>query len=183
MTTRLISTTTEPVTVAEAKTRLRIDGTDDDVDIGIMIAAAREMCEQQTGRSIALATWELKLDAFPSWEIELLWPPIATVTHVKYIDTSGVLQTLDASAYTLDTHLEPGRVVPVYDTEWPTTRETENAVTVRYTAGYGASCPQALKQWILLQVGHWYRNREAATDRQMVVTPFGDGLLDRYRVF
>lgn len=183
MTTRLISTATEPVSVAEAKTRLRIDDSDDDTDLTMMIAAARAMCEQQIDRSVASSTWELKIDAFPDGEIRLLWPPIASVTSVTYIDLDGVTQTLSSSLYALDSHSEPGWLLPAIDTEWPDTLDTANAVTVRYTAGYGVSCPESLKQWILLQVGHWYRNREAATERQMMVTPFADGLLDRYRVY
>lgn len=183
MTTRLISTATEPVSVAEAKLRLRIDGADDDADLGMMIAAAREMCEQQTDRSVALSTWELKIDAFPAGEIRLLWPPIVSVDTVTYVDADGTMQTLDPSLYALDSHAEPGWLLPAAGTDWPATYDTANAVTVRYTAGYGADCPQALKQWILLQVGHWYRNREAATEKQMMVTPFADGLLDRYRVY
>lgn len=182
MTTKRISTTEEPIALVEAKLRLRIDSSDDDADLTIMLAAAREMCEQQTGRTIALSTWELRLDEFPD-TIMLLWPPVLTVSYLKYTDTAGTLQTLDPTAYTLDAHSEPGRLVPAYGASWPTARDTENAVIVRYTAGYGNDCPDALKNWMLLQVGHWYRNREAATDRQLTATPFADGLLDMYRVF
>lgn len=183
MTTRLISTATEPVSVAEAKLRLRIDGTDDDADLGMMISAARSMCEQQTGRAIALSTYELRIDAFPAGEIRLMWPPVASVESITYLDADGAEQTLPQAAYALDAHSEPGWILPAHGTDWPATIDAANAVTVTYTAGEGADCPAALKQWILLHVGHWYRNREAATDRQLMATPFSDGLLDRYRVW
>lgn len=190
MTTRLITQTDFPVTVAEAKLRLRIDDTgvpaDDaaqDADIQMMITAATELAENKTRRSIATNTWQLKLDAFPA-EIRLLYPPLVSVTSITYVDTAGVTQTLDASAYYVDSHSEPGWVVPATDTVWPDTMTTANAVTVNYTAGYGAAnCPAAIKQFILMHVGHMFRNREAVTDKAMTVMPYGERMLDRFTLF
>jgi uncharacterized phiE125 gp8 family phage protein len=183
MTTKLVSVETEPVTLTEAKLRLRIDGTDDDDDLTMLISAARSMCEQQIDGSVSACTWDLKIDKFPDGEIKLMWPPVAAITSVTYVDTNGDAQVMDSSAYSLDSHSEPAWLLPAVDTEWPETYDTANAVTVRYTAGYGTSCPQPLKLWILLHVGHWYRNRESATDKAMVATPYANSLLDRYRVW
>ena len=47
----------EPVTLAELKTFMRIDGSEDDALIESLIVAARELCESYTGR--ALITQEL----------------------------------------------------------------------------------------------------------------------------
>lgn len=183
MTTRVISTATEPVSVAEAKVRLRIDGDDEDDDLALMLSAARSMCEQRTGRAVAESVYELRIDAFPAGEIRLMWAPITAVESIAYIDADGAEQTLSPTLYALDGHSEPGWILAANGTDWPETYDAANAVTVRYTAGYGAECPAELKQWILLQVGHWYRNREAATERQLMVTPFADGLLDRWMVY
>lgn len=55
----------EPVSLAEAKQHLRVDGDDDDLLIGSLIAAARQAAETQTGRQLITARWKLVLDAFP----------------------------------------------------------------------------------------------------------------------
>ena len=181
MTNRLISQTNFPVTVDEAKVRLRIDGTADDVDLAMMIQAATQLATTMTRRSIATDTRQIKLDAFED-EISLDYPPIVAVQSITYLDENGQTQTLAGSAYVVDTASEPGRIVPAFGTTWPKTRDTINAVTVNYTAGFGAACPAAIKQFILLQVGHMYRTREAASDKPMQAVPFSEHLLDQYRM-
>ena len=182
MTTRLISQTHFPVDVAEAKLRLRIDGTAEDDDLELMIKAATQLATTMTRRSIASDTWQLKLDAFPD-EIRLDYPPIVAVQSITYIDEAGATQTLASNKYIADVSSEPGRIVPAFGATWPATRNTINAVTVNYTAGYGGHlCPAAIKQFILLQVGHMYRTREAASDKPMQVVPFSEHLLDQYRM-
>ena len=64
MTTRLISQTNFPVSVDEAKLRLRIDGTAEDPDLAMRIQAATQLPTPITRRSIASDTLQLKLDAF-----------------------------------------------------------------------------------------------------------------------
>lgn len=183
MTTRKVSTAALPVTVEEAKLRLRIDLTEDDVDIQVMIAAATEMAEQITGRAIAQNVYEIRLDAFPTGAIVLLNPPITSIESVKYVAASGDEVTLGAGSYTLDSHSEPGRLLPGSGTSWPAALVSENAVRVRYSAGYGLACPLSIKQWVLLQVGHWYKNREAASEKASFKSPYADGLLDAHIIW
>lgn len=182
MTTRKISATNYPVTLAEAKLRLRIDSSADDTDLQMMIEAATGLAQSITRRSIATNTWQLKLDAFPA-EIRLLHPPIVAVQSITYVDPDGATQTLAGSAYSVDTASEPGWILPADGTEWPDTKDTANAVTVNYTAGYGLSCPSEIKQFILLQVGHMYRNREAVADKAMSVVPYGERMLDEFKLW
>lgn len=188
MTTRLISQTDLPVTVAEARLRLRIDTTGDAVvdaadaaDLTMMIAAATELAKGLTRRSIATDTWRLTLDAFPE-SIQLLYPPVVAVTSITYVAPTGATQTLLPAAFSLDAASEPGWVLPAVGTAWPETMATANAVTVQYTAGFGLACPAPIKQFILLHVGHMHRAREAASDRPMTAIPFADALLDAYRL-
>lgn len=188
MSLSLISAPTdEPVSLAEAKLHCRVDISTDDDMITAMIVAARQRAEHETGRRLMTQTWDLLLDAFPAAEIELRRPPVQSITHVKYYDTTGTLQTLDASLYSLDSVLLPGWLLPAYNTEWPDTYDTANAVQVRMVCGYAtaAAVPAAIKQWILLQVGAMYAQREAlATGPSVSAVPgaFVDGLLDPYRL-
>ena len=104
---------------------------------------------------------------------------------MKYLDESGTLQTLSSSLYTVDTARQPARIVPAYGEEWPATLDTINAVTVEFTAGYGAtsaSVPAPLRHWILLAIGEMYENRNASAERPAIRSQFVDHLLDPYIV-
>lgn len=184
MTARLVSTTTEPVTLAEVKQHAAIYVSDHDTMIeGILIPAARRAAEQETGRSIASSIWDLYLDEFPA-EIQLPYPPIIGVTEIVYTDADGASQTLSSSLYSLDSKSEPGWVLPAYGTDWPATYDVANAVRVRYTAGYGADCPGEVKLWILAQVRHFYDHRGAVVTGTIVnPLPYLNGLLDKARVY
>lgn len=174
---------TEVVSVAEAKLHLRVTHSDEDIYIGTLISAARQLAEQKTERAIGEQTFLLQLDAIPD-EILLQYPPIISVDNVQYRDPDGVMQTIDSSNYTVDTGLEPSWILPAVDYDWPETDESANALQVTYRAGYSPSdCPAAIKQWILLKVGEMYENREASTERAASPMTFVDSLLDRYRIW
>ena len=54
------------------------------------------------------------------------------------------------------------------------------------TVGYGAEpsdVPAAIRQWILMQVAHFYEQRQAATQGELKKLPFVDALLDPYRTW
>lgn len=173
------TTPTEPITLAEAKLHLRVDGTDEDTLITALISAARETCEDRIEGTIPVTGWKLTLDAFPD-AIRLLRGPIASVESVKYLDEDGVEQTLSPLDYLVDTVSTAGYIVPAFGKAWPETRAQINAVTVDYTAGT-ASPAHALKAWMLLAIGDMYANREASSDRPVVVQGFADRLLDPFR--
>lgn len=154
----------EPVSLDEAKAHLRVDHDTDDDLITALIAAARQFAETFTRRAFVTQTWRLELDAFPA-EIRLPRSPIQAVTSVQYVDEAGSTQTLGSSLYVLDKATEPARLIPAYDQSWPAARNFTAALKVTYTAGYGdaAAVPQAIKQALLLLIGHWYERREAVS--------------------
>ena len=173
----------EPLTLVEAKLHCKVDANDDDALITALIVAARRLAEQQTGCALVTQSWRQTFDAFPAAAIALERPPLASVQTVKYYDTDGTLQTLGSGAYTVHTSGQLGLVAPAYGTTWPATRDRLEAVEITFTAGYGnaAVVPQEIKQWMLLQIGHWYENREAVGERRDPL-PYVDALLDPYRV-
>jgi uncharacterized phiE125 gp8 family phage protein len=127
----------EPISLAEVRDHLRIDGDLEDAHLSALITAAREWVEGFWGRQIIAATWKLTLDQFPA-EIVLPYPPLIGVTSIAYVDTAGTTQTFSSSDYQVDAESEPGRVVPAYNEDWPDTREQINAASITYTAGYAA---------------------------------------------
>ena len=151
-----------PVSVAEVKDNARIDIADDDIWIWNAIKAATELCETFLKRCFCTTTLRLNLDEFPWFDFVLPKPNLVSVTSIKYLDTNGVQQTLSASAYSIDIRSVPGRIVPVYQTDWPAYRNFANSLEVIYVAGYGAASavPNAVKGAIEFTVSNWYANRE-----------------------
>ena len=157
----------EPLSLAEAKLHLKVepDVHDEDALIAGYVKAAREYCEGWQGRTYVNTVRKLTLDyAFPDDGIvELPFPPLVSVAHVKYYDAAGVLTTLAASAYLVDVTATPGRLVPAYGASWPTPQYRIGAVEVQYTAGYGTaatSVPELFRQAVRLALGDLYEHRE-----------------------
>lgn len=180
---RLIVAPTEtPVTLAEAKTHLRITDDAEDAIVALYLAAAVANIDGKLGRlgrALVTQTWELVCDRLPYGAIELPLGPLQSVVSIKYRDASGDEQTLPPSYYAVDTASDPGRVSPIGN--WPA---TTGEVVIRYVAGYGglASVPAAIKAAILLMVGDLYENRETSiVGATRVDNPTVDSLLFPYR--
>jgi len=166
----------EPVSLAEMKTHLRIDITDDDSLISTLITAARDYIERVTRRTMIYTGYKLLLDTFPGWSVHLPRLPVLdqsagveflTATPlVQYYNLQGVLTTLTAGTdYELDLYHNPPRLVLPPMVYWPWTQLGKtNAVQISFVAGYSADAslvPPLLKNAIKLLVSHWYNNREA----------------------
>lgn len=156
----------EPVTLAEAKLHLRVDHDDEDTLITALIVAAREQAETFCRRRLIETTLRLDLDRFPvnGAPIRLPYPPAISVTSIVYLDQDGVSQTLDAAAYRFIADPMGATIEPEFDYSWPITRQVGAAVQVTFKAGFGttaASVKPAIKQAMLMLVGHYFENREA----------------------
>lgn len=155
-----------PVSLAEAKAQLQIDATVSDWDdllTGMLNAAVAYVdgWSGVLGRCLVTQTWEARFECFEA-EFDLPFPDVSAVV-VKYYDTSNTLQTYSSSNYQL-VQESCGSEVSVYLTStWPATSlNREDVVVITMTVGYGAATavPAAIKQAILMIVGHWFANRE-----------------------
>lgn len=155
---------TEPLTATEVKTWLKVDNTADDDLITILIQGAREWCERKCSLALITQTITEYFDYFPYWDtIQLSVSPLLTVTSIQCKDSAGATQTLDASAYYIvDTTASPSRIVKRDGATWPGTFGERNAVTIVYTAGFGAAAavPAKLKMAMLLRIAENYNNRQ-----------------------
>lgn len=153
----------EPVTIDQVKARLRIEGDRSDEDLGYMIKTAREVCEHVSGRQFVTSVFDYTMKAFPVGEIILPISPLVAVSNIAYYDTNNDPQTWDADCYEADiTQLAP-RIRPVSGKLYPSnTYDRYDAVTVTFTAGYGArsDVPGMAKQAILYEVAHLDAMRE-----------------------
>jgi uncharacterized phiE125 gp8 family phage protein len=192
----IVAPAVEPISLLEARQHLKIDDTNvaDDALITALIVAARQRAEHETGRRLITQVWDLVLDRFPpsSQAIELSSSLIQaqSIVQINYLDTAGVVRAVPLDAFALDAFTLPGYVIPRDGHAWPTDAAgTVNSVRVRVACGYGAQptdVPMAIRQWILLQLGAMYENREAfVTGKSVAELPAGfvDRLLDPYRVW
>lgn len=160
----------EPVSLAEAKSHMRIDPAlvDNGMDILIdsLIKTAREYCEGRQNRSYITQTWQMTLDRWPASNyIALPRPPLVSVTSVTYIDADDLAHTMPVTDYFYDTTSYVGRVILKFGKVWPSeTLRPGAAITIEYVAGYGpvgSVTPFGPRQAMLLLIAHWYENREA----------------------
>lgn len=165
--TRQTAPAVEPVTLAEAKAHLRVDTSDDDTYIGTLITAAREWCEQYLDRTLVHTQWVMRFDKFPDSGIEpveLPRPPMvasgtATAVTVTFTTEPGATSTYSTAEYRVDRYATPGTVLPIYGSTWTPHRQDDNAISVTWWAGYGAtgaSVPAAIRHAMLMLIAHWY---------------------------
>lgn len=178
--------TEEPVTATEAIEHLREDETIAQLNIiNGLIRGAREHAEHYTRRAFVTQTLKYRIPDFQDI-IKLPSPPLASVTHIKYTDLSGAEQTLGGAIYDVDTDSEPGVITRGWQKVWPSVRDVQLPVAITYDAGYGAASavPQAIKQAMLLLIGHWYENRIAVSTGNSVneYPKAVDALLWPYRI-
>jgi uncharacterized phiE125 gp8 family phage protein len=156
----------EPVTLAEAKAHLFINGSDADADITAKIEEARQDAEDEcNGRAFITQTWTLTLDRFP-WVTDPIYlpiPPCLLVEAVRFIDLDGVLKSLSPGLWVASPQSEPARITPKPGTTWPATDLLRpESVQVQFKAGYGdlgVNVPAPLRAAIKLILGDKWRNR------------------------
>ena len=184
--------TLEALTVDEVKAYLRVDSDAEDTLLGVLIKASTEMAESYLGRFLLTTVIEEFYDFFPVYKtgvdpfrgdrniIYLSRGPVQTVASVKYIDGNGDEITVDASDYRTDLVSEPSRIFPEHG--WYGTKDTVNAVIIRYTCGYtqASDVPANIKMAMLLMIGEMYEKRMDSVHRLPTASEF---LLNPYRVF
>jgi len=200
--------TASAITTAEAKTHLRVDGSDDDTYIDTLITSAQNLVQKYTGRAITTQTLKLSLDGLPYGNDDKYYPegfftapdinrslgyivlpksPLVSVTHFKYFDEDNTESTFATSNYHVDIQSEPGRVVLKRGKTFPSASDlrTVNAYEITYVAGYGGASdvPTPIKHAIKLLVAHLYENREAVTNLSTNAIPYTiAGVLDGYKI-
>ena len=178
----------EPVSLAEAKAHLRIDGTAEDTLVASLIVTSRLHVEAALGLALITQGWSYFLDDWPPGrEVALPLRPVQSVTALRLYAADESLQTVPAETYLLDGVGPPARIVRRTASSWPRPTRPANGIEIAFIAGYGAAAqdvPAPIRQAILLLVAHWHEHREpvdigAASVR---VPPMVGELLQPYRI-
>jgi uncharacterized phiE125 gp8 family phage protein len=162
----LVTAASTPVlSAAEAKAHAVVHSsvTSDDTYIGTLVGAATRHVERYIGRSLITQTWELALNGFPPGDcLYLPRGPVQSVTSLKTYSDSDAESVFADTNYLVDTAGD--RLCLNDGATWPTDLRDNDAIKVRYTAGYGdasTDVPSDLIHAVALLVAHWYENREA----------------------
>lgn len=177
-----------PVSVAEAKTHLRIDSsfTADDTYIETLISVATLAAENYTNLAMMEQSWYLDIDSFPDY-FNLLKGSLKSVVvnSITYSDADNASQTLASSNYFVDRAIKPARIYFAPDATIPSTYDKPNAVRVDFSLGFSdaSEVPAPIRQAILLMVGTYYETRQTVSDRTYKEIPqSAEFLLMPYRV-
>lgn len=147
----------EPISLQEAKEHLRVVYDDEDDYIASLIVAARQMAEGKLNRTITQRAVEA---GFSRWgDLVLRKPPVISVESITYTDDNGDEQVLEDFALRNRGHV--ARVALPYGAPWPALARQDEAIVVRYLAGYPpGEVPGPITQWMKLQIGTMYQQRE-----------------------
>lgn len=154
----------EPVNLADMKTYLKIDGTEEDDLIASLITSARLMVEASVRKLLISQTWRIVLDDWPRDGIlRLPLAPVIDVTAVRVYDSLGVATPVASTLYAIDKISDPPRLMITGAV--PSPGQTMQGIEIDVTAGYGtqaAAVPAPLRQAIRMLASYWFENRGEA---------------------
>ncbi len=177
----------EPVTLAEAKTFLRVTDSAEDGFINTLITAARLHLEGTTGRVLISQTWRTLCDDWPA-DRTLVLPvaPLLSISAITIYDPDGVAVPLPLAQFQPETKVAPARIFLPTTIAGMVALRQHNGIEIDYVAGFGplaTDVPADLRQALLSLVAYWFEHRDAvviAGSGSIVPTGF-DALVAPYR--
>lgn len=147
----------EPVTLEQAKSHLRVQGSSEDTLINDKIGAAREWVENYTGLVLTRRAVTERVASFAHHLRLRAWPvaadqPIA----ISYRDSFGVDQQITNVIARAATR--PAIIHPAHGFRWP----HGSAIDATFTAGFATpdAVPKVLKEAMLVMLTAYYEDRE-----------------------
>ena len=171
---------TMPVSVADMKAFLNLEGSADDAMIEAFIYAAADAVRQYCRRSIVAETLEIRMDGFPRYNldrldrlgggvhvvsipflegtpdvIDLPFGPVASITSVTTYGRDNAATVFSSANYGHDA----SRLYLYEGASWPTDLRRVDAVAIRYVSGT-TPIPQSILHAIKTHVAAMYECRE-----------------------
>ena len=174
----------EPVSLTEARQFLRLDQTDEDDLLTMLVTAARLMVEASSGRCLVDQHWRIVLDRWPQTsEIRLPLSPVSAIVDARVYDAQGAAQPVVSDALALDRQSDPPLIR--VDGPVPGIGRDYGAIEIDVVAGFGpvaADVPAPLRQAVLRLAARWFEERGdiASRDAQALPAPIA-ALVAPYR--
>ncbi|MCI0546839.1 MAG: head-tail connector protein [Candidatus Rokubacteria bacterium] len=158
----------EPVSLAEGKAYLKLEGSEEDAILSRLMIAARVQVERIGGLALIRQRWWVSLDRWPGKpDIELPIAPVSEIHSLKVLGEDDAAATIDPAHYFADLASSPQRLVLRGSRQWPPPGRSAAGIEIELAAGFGEApedVPQGLRQAILLLGGHWYEHRLAVEE-------------------
>ncbi|CAM5770207.1 head-tail connector protein [Bosea minatitlanensis] len=162
----------EPVSLAEARLFLRLDQTEEDELLAMLITAARLLIEAASGRCLIDQHWRIVLDRWPQGAIRLPLSPVGAILGARVYDALGIARPVDAAALVLDGLADPPLIRLAG--ELPEIGRAHGAIEIDLRAGYGAAAdavPAPLRQAVLRLAARWFEERGDVAGRDAQALP------------
>lgn len=145
----------EPISLAEAKAYLRVEGAADDAAIAAMLTAVRSAAEQYLRASLMPQQWKLVYDDLLPSEVPLPMKPVTGIDSVTSIALDGTPTVLPETTYRLSASRECLLAEQVI---------IGAQVEIIYSAGYAdaGSVPEPIKQGMLAHLAELYDGKNIA---------------------
>lgn len=154
----------EPLSLADLKAFLRVEGTEEDGLVQSVAAAARAHLEAMTGRAFVTQGWRIRRDAWPAaGRMTLPIGPVASLEAVTVETADGAVNVpldrfrVDGAALPPRLGWQPGSV--------PAPAVPLAGIAIDVAVGFGtpAEVPPALVQAVRLLAAYWFDNRSLVT--------------------
>jgi len=164
---------TEPLSLEDMKTHLRLTTSDDDSSVSQLLVAARHALEARGGLAFMPQAWRYALDRKlidNTPDVLLPLSPIKSIDAIKVVLRDGEHIALDSDQYTAQTGTI-GRVR--FHTTLPAQARALGGLAIDFTAGHDtiSLIPAELRHAIRLLTAHFFENRESASEARVFSIP------------
>ncbi len=149
---RVNAPATEPLTLAETKLYLRIDGSEEDTLITELIASARQYAEDYLRRSLITQRWKLSFDDYAPDDAALPRGPVQGIVSVTAYARDDSATLIPPSSY----YLNAAKDALLFDTT-----VYGHRIEIVYDTGFGlaSAVPSPVKYGMLAHIAALYEQR------------------------
>lgn len=148
----------EGILLSDAKSYLKVTNVADDAVIQQLIDGIVIHAERFTGYQIREGDWSAYSDCF-ELEMELRKTNIETINSIEYVNSLGVVTTVDQNSYYLDSTNLYSTIKLKNGYSWPNdVMEIKDAVRIKFTTSINERYPEILVH-MLRHLAFAYENR------------------------
>jgi uncharacterized phiE125 gp8 family phage protein len=150
----------EPVSLAEAKLYLKLDGDDENDLVASLIAAARLTIEAASRKQLIAQTWRLVLKRWPSEPLRSPLSPLLAVTGAALRSSANVVTPLPNVVGQIMAGVDPPAIT--LGSPQPVLVPPDGQLEIDLLTGFGPAAtdvPASLRQAVLMQMARWFENR------------------------
>lgn len=144
---RRVSAAALPVSLTEVMDQLR-QPQDAPTYVEAIRTAAHDVVAEMSGRCLGAETWDASF-AEATGDIVLPKSPVQSITSISYFDAAGAVQTANVADFLLFAGQDRATMRPAVGKSWPTLQRREDALTIRFVAGY-TTLPEGLRAAVRL---------------------------------